>query len=61
MVFVVSPVRNRSVLSKNIMAFILKIVRVMADINIAWIGEFVIIDNKTILIDNHDGGPESFP
>ena len=57
----ISPVRKSSVSSTNIMAFILKIVMVMADINIAWMGEFAIIDNKTILIDNHDGGPDPFP
>ena len=35
----ISSVRNRSVLSRNIMAVILKIFRVMADMNIAWMGE----------------------
>ena len=57
----ISTVRKRLVSSINIMAFILKIIRVMADMNIVWMGEFSIIDNITILIDNHDGGPDPLP
>ena len=57
----VSPVRKRSVSSTNIMAFILNIVRVIADMNIACTGEVAIIDSRTILIDSHDGGPDPLP
>ena len=57
----VSPVRKRLVSSTNIMAFIFKIVRVMADMNIAWTGEVAIMDSRNILIDNHDGGPDPLP
>ena len=43
------------------MAFILNIVRVIADMNIACTGEVAMIESKTILIDSHDGGPDPLP
>ena len=51
------PVRNRLVSSTYIISFILKILRLMVDINIACTGEVDTMERWTMLIEIHDGGP----